>query len=141
MKSILCAGLIAASTLMAPVSQAIAAPVGTVSCRSMSGETRQSPIAFSAITPANDRNYSWVIVDDIGIHILVLNQALQVISAGTVEGQTISPWNLVAYDSKPLTLDRNGTFSLDMMVSTRSSCQFQGTTVFLQGAETPLFSN
>ena len=141
MKPSIFACLLTISTVAATALQATAAPVGSVICSSMRGEGRQNEIAFSAISPEGQGGYTLSIVEDTGSHILSLNQSLQVTNASSIEGQSLVPWNLIAYDGKPLSVNRDGTFSLDMMVSTRSSCQFRGTAIFLKGSEATLFRN
>lgn len=139
MKSIAFAGLVAVSLALGTASQASATPVGSVSCGSVNGDERRSAMAFSAISPA-EGGYTLLIVEETGAFVLSLNQNLQVTEASSLEGQTLVPWNLVAYDGSPLAIAPSGDFSLEMMVSTRSACQFRGTATFLEGVETMLFN-
>lgn len=67
--------------------------------------------------------------------VLTLDQNLVVQEASSLVGQTLSGWNLVAYDGTPLQVSPDGTFSLTMMVSTRSTCSFEGTAISLDGVE------
>ncbi|MBD2135859.1 CHAT domain-containing protein [Sphaerospermopsis sp. FACHB-1094] len=72
-------------------------------------------------------------------HLLELDNNLVVQSASTDGGY----WNLVAYnDSKePVKINQDGSFSIGMMVSTRSVCNFSGKLEFLGNAKSKLFSN
>jgi anti-sigma-K factor RskA len=106
-------------------------PVGTVTCSSLDGTDRTNSILFAAIQ-SSDHGVDLLIVEEIGTKVLSLNSELQVTAASTLQGQTLSPWNLVAYDGAPVSITEEGAFSINMMVSTRSSCQFEGIAIFQQ---------
>ncbi len=49
-------------------------------------------------------------------------------------------WNLTSYNrSTPVTIEPDGNFSINMMVSSRSACTFSGRLQFLDKAQTQLF--
>jgi hypothetical protein len=135
------AALVSMATGMVMATQVRANSVGSVTCSSMRGEVQQRDMAFSAIRPSDEGGYTVLIVEETGTTVLSLNAQLQVTNASSLEGQILMPWNLTAYDDSPLKIEPSGAFSLSMMVSTRSSCEFQGTALFLQGAEATLFKN
>jgi hypothetical protein len=109
-------------------------PVGRVECGSTDGSTRSDTMWFAALSPSPG-GLNLLIVEETGPFVLTLDQNLVVQAASSLVGQTLSGWNLVAYDGTPLQVSPDGTFSLTMMVSTRSTCSFEGTAVFLEGAE------
>jgi hypothetical protein len=108
--------------------------VGRVECQSTNGPDRTDNLYFAALTP-EAQGFNLLIVENAGQHILTLNERLVVQKASTIQGQSLTSWNLTAYDGTPVQLSPNGGFRLAMMVSTRSSCTFQGPITFLQGAE------
>jgi len=67
--------------------------------------------------------------------VLELYSSLVVERARTGE----SPWNLVAYDRAPISIQPNGEFRISMMVSSRSSCTFSGTLQFIENVRSQLF--
>lgn len=110
---------------------------GRVECQSTNGPGRTDNLYFAALSP-EAQGFNLLIVENAGQHILTLNERMVVQKASTIQGQTLTPWNLTAYDRTPVQFSQNGGFRLAMMVSTRSSCTFQGPVTFLQGAESLL---
>ncbi len=64
-----------------------------------------------------------------------LNNNLVIMEAET-DGM---PWNLVAYDRTPVSIDKTGKFNISMQVSTRSYCSFSGRLKFMGKTRTLLF--
>ena len=115
--------------------------VGSIECGSADGSRRVNPMRSASLRPTS-QGFDLEIVEDSGEKsILSLDKSLKVQEAATFEGnQRRGSWNLVAYTGTPLKITPDGSFSLDMMVSTRSSCRFQGTAKFLEGSDRALFN-
>ncbi len=122
-------GLMSLSAVVAPA-QAIES-VGTVSCAAVDGSYNNSRSMLFALLEPTEQGADLLIVDEMGQSVLSLDQDGVVTAASSIESQTLSPWNLVAYDQSPLSLDSEGNFKLQMMVSSRSGCTFEGRAVVL----------
>ena len=122
-------GLLSLSIVVAPA-QAIES-VGTVSCAAVDGSYNNSRSMLFALLEPTEQGADLLIVDEMGQSILSLDQDGVVTAASSIESQTLSPWNLVAYDQSPLSLDSEGNFKLQMMVSSRSGCMFEGRAIVL----------
>lgn len=122
-------GLLSLSTVAVPV-QAIES-VGTVSCAAVDGSYRNSRSMLFALLEPTEQGADLLIVDEMGQSILSLDQDGVVTAASSIESQALSPWNLVAYDRSPISIDSEGNFELQMMVSSRSGCTFEGRAVVL----------
>ena len=134
-------GLVALALVLGPGAAAIAAPrapLGQVQCASIQGSQRNNALWYASVEP-NDTGFTLVLSEDLGTHVLTLNPDLTVSSAGTLDGAQVMTWNLVGYDGSPIELRQDGQFVVDMMVSSRSTCRFEGKANFLQGAEVQLF--
>jgi len=130
---------IAALTLSSlSVAADAAEAIGSVQCASVGrgsdGYKSDRPLYFAALE-ATDSGYDLLLVEERGKHLLSLNGKRVIIAAGTLNGQTIVPWNLVAYNKQPVQIEANGKFLLEMMVSTRSYCRFTGVVQVLNRAE------
>ena len=122
-------GLLSLSIVVAPA-QSIES-VGTVSCAAVDGSYNNSRSMLFALLEPTEQGADLLIVDEMGQSILSLDQDGVVTAASSIESQTLSPWNLVAYDQSPLSLDSEGNFKLQMMVSSRSGCMFEGRAIVL----------
>ncbi len=134
-------GLVALALVLGPGAAAIAAPrapLGQVACASIQGSQRNNALWYASVEP-NDTGFTLVLSEDFGTHVLTLNPDLTVASAGTLDGAQVMTWNLVGYDGSPIELRQDGQFVVDMMVSSRSTCRFEGKAKFLKGAEVQLF--
>ena len=105
--------------------------VGTVSCAAVDGSYSNSRSMLFALLEPREQGADLLIVDEMGQSILSLDQDGVVTAASSLNSQSLSPWNLVAYDQTPVSLDSDGNFKLQMMVSSRSSCMFEGRAVVL----------
>ena len=107
---------------------------GTMKC--FGASSRSEPNNYRIISASlrpYDGGYSLLIVTNAAPSVLVLDRKSIVVSAATLEGDKLIPWNLHHYDQKPMKLGKNGSFSLEgMAVSTRSYCSFNGTAVYLE---------
>lgn len=134
-------GFVALALMLSQGAAAIAAPrapLGQVACASVQGSQRNNALWYAAIEP-NETGFTLILSEDFGTHVLTLNPDLTVASAGTLDGAQIMTWNLVGYDGSPIELRQDGQFVVDMMVSSRSTCRFDGTVKFLKGAEVQLY--
>lgn len=109
-------------------------PVGMVVCEALDGTYRREDSMIFAALSQEEQGFDLLIVDELGQSILSLDKHLVVQAAGSIEGQEIIPWNLVAYQGEPLQLSSDGSFSLEMFVSPYSICEFRGRAVLLQSA-------
>lgn len=101
-------------------------PVEGVRCSSTDGSQRSSRISLATVQPTS-QGYDLLIVDDVGTYIFTLKPDLTIREVSSLEGEERIPWNLTAYDGSPISLSlHDGTFAIEMMVSTRSFCSFQG---------------
>jgi uncharacterized protein YjbI with pentapeptide repeats len=116
------------------------AVVGEVLCGHTMDYTRRRRILSATIEPS-DKEFKFRVREENSVHLLLLDPDLVVVEAYSIEGADHMPWNLVAYDGSPMKVSQDGVFSLVMMVSTRSTCEFRGKLEFLGDAETKLFSN
>lgn len=106
--------------------------VGKVVCGGGRGTPgRQAELLFATVTPTA-AGYDVLLLEARSTHVLSLNRDRIVEAASTLQSQTLLPWNLVAYDRTPMQLAPNGAFDITMMVSTRSSCRFQGKALWLK---------
>ncbi|PSB03732.1 peptidoglycan-binding domain-containing protein [Merismopedia glauca] len=112
--------------------------VGKVECGSIENfPTSVRKISLATIKPTS-QGFVMRITEKNGTDIFQLNRKLIIESART-EGR--GSWNLVPYhyDPYPVKIKPNGSFDIAMMVSTRSSCSFQGNLTFLGGAKERIF--
>lgn len=115
--------------------------VGKVECGGITaGSENTRKMSLATIEPTS-QGYKLRIIDERGESILQLNNNLVVVEAGSIDDGKYGPWNLAGYSAfkDPVTINRNGSFSQWMMVSTRSTCIFEGMLTFLKGAERKLF--
>ncbi|WP_013324651.1 hypothetical protein [Gloeothece verrucosa] len=119
---------------------ATAQKVGTVKCSVSNGKANKrtmSAASLSATRTGFNLNFS----DEMGDYLLELNNKLIIQEAQTLGSDEPAMWNLVGYYSSPtpVSIDRDGYFSISMMVSTRSTCTFKGQLTFAPGAKEKLF--
>lgn len=122
-------------------------PVGSVTCATTIDRfaTKKVRAIQSATLRNSNQGYILALSEAEMEHELKLDRQLIVQSAQTKnknEGKW-GMWNLISYQyqPQPIQIQPNGTFSIEMFVSTRSICEFKGQLEFREGAKSQLFSN
>ncbi|MBD2504085.1 CHAT domain-containing protein [Anabaena azotica] len=114
--------------------------VGQVSCSGIIADPLSSGRAIKKATlESTAQGFNLRIVELGTEHLLELDNNLVVQAASTDGGS----WNLVAYNAskEPVKINQDGSFSIGMMVSTRSVCNFSGKLEFLGDTKSKLFGN
>lgn len=124
--SLLISLLVCSGVTFNAITQTATATAEVVQCSSTDGSERSNPIFFSAVQPTS-QGYDLLIVEEQGKYIFTLKPDLTISEGSSIQGQELIPWNLAAYDGSSISLElQSGTFTIEMMVSTRSFCSFRG---------------
>ncbi|AFY70224.1 hypothetical protein Pse7367_1949 [Thalassoporum mexicanum PCC 7367] len=116
-------------------SKAIAATqsVGSVSCSSIDGSIQRHDEIILATIAKSRQGYEIYLREPTMQHRLILdpNRVItQASSSFDLDRQgnysQWTDWNLIAYDRTPIKIGLDGRFVIEMMVSSRSVCSFEG---------------
>ncbi|MEB3340927.1 S8 family serine peptidase [Okeania sp.] len=128
--------------------------VGKVSCSMpyRPEESENTRKITSASIKSTAEGYSLIMIEEDGKEqVINFDKNLHPQSAGTVADKDydgvykagdLIPWNLIANSVHPhiaLKIQSNGSFKIGMWVSTRSTCLFEGTAQFVDGAKNEIF--
>ncbi len=116
----------------------LAKPIGKANCGKIDAEDPSATEIERATLESRKGGYKLKLARNGETDVLDLDRRLLVIAART-EGK--GSWNLVSYRSapQPVKIDPQGKFSITMMVSTRSVCEFDGNLTFKDDTRTQLF--
>jgi hypothetical protein len=116
--------------------EAISPAVGSVRCSSVDGAIARSDEIIMATIAKSAQGYELYLREPTMQHRLILDADRVVLQASSSFDRDRSDsqdseakwteWHLVAYDRTPIKLGLDGKFSINMMVSSRSSCIFEG---------------
>lgn len=135
--------LVALVGLASFAGSAKADPVGSTECSGIRGDqVNTRPIQKATIEPLQSGyqlRFTEILNDRAIETVWNLDSKLIIESAKTGTDRA-GGWNLTSYNRQsPVTIDRDGQFSINMMVSSRSVCTFSGKLQFLNNAQTQLF--
>jgi hypothetical protein len=107
---------------------------GTIKCFGASSrQSSRNEKIISTFFKEHSDGYSILIVGESSQSVMILDKRNVIKSAGTLEGDSIIPWNIHFYDKTPMKLESNGKYSIvGMAVSTRSYCSFSGIGQYLK---------
>lgn len=130
--------------LFVPPTAADFSPVGVVSCnRPMEGRrVLDQHFMLSASIQPTRQGFELLMADPVlGAYVFHLDDSLMVQSAGTLESNTVSPWELDPTIDTSAQIAPDGAFTVEVAHSDQSFCNFSGTVTFLDGAADVLFGN
>ena len=124
--------------------------VGMVRCAFVyrKGRERTGKIISASIKPTAEGYSLTMIEENEEEHVLNFDKNLYLQSAGTKDfyrvyrAGDLIPWNLIANSAYPpvaLEIQSNGSFHINIWVSTRSVCDIEGTAQFVNGAKNEIF--
>jgi hypothetical protein len=122
---------------------AYAKSLGQAVCgNTRSGDLGTTPIT-KAILESTKMGYLFRFTWKSSRTVWILNPELVITEAYTLTPKAPNGkgnWNIRVYDGTPVKISPNGSFSIAMMVSSRSGCEFKGNLTFGKGVKEKLFS-